>query len=118
MKCLSIISYLLFLFVLNVKSDVDYIPDGCTGTTGCWKQCGGLIGSCPTGFKQVTESDSRGFNNICYCYRPYTEEELKKKNAGQCERYTKQCLTLSLASVSCANALNKCNKDQKKRFMC
>lgn len=115
MKSLSIISILLFIFILNVKSDVDYTPEGCFGTTGCWTYCSNLMGTCSSPFKEVTETGSNG-GNICYCYRPYTEEELNKKNAGQCERYTKQCLTLSSASVSCANALNKCDKNQKKEL--
>lgn len=115
MKNLNILSFLLFNLILIVKSDVDYTPDGCFGTTGCWTYCSNLMGTCSSPFKQIIEKGSND-GNICYCYRPYTEEELNKKNAGQCERYSNQCLSLSLASVSCANALNKCNKDLRKRL--
>lgn len=110
MKLLNIISIILFTFVLNVKSDVDYTPEGCFGTTGCWQYCN-TFGSCSSPFKAVTETGSND-GNICYCFRPYTEEELNKKNAGQCERYINQCLKLEISEHSCRLAYNRCDKNK------
>jgi hypothetical protein len=73
------------------------------------------MGTCSSPFKEITETGSNG-GSICYCYRPYTEEELNIMNAGECERYTNQCFSLSFASVSCANALKICDNDKKKEL--
>lgn len=116
MKHLIITSILIFIFVFKVKADVDYQPDGCSGTTGCWRYCEGHFGTCPSGFKQIIEDDAKGDSNLCYCYRPYTKEELKKKNAGQCERYINQCFSLSNSNTSCGNVFKFCGKNKKKVF--
>lgn len=80
------------MFFLKVNAA---IPGCFEATTGCYTYCSDLMGTCSPPFKQIIEKGSNN-GNICYCYRPYTEEELNIMNAGECERYTNQCFTLSL----------------------
>lgn len=111
MRSFIVISILILVNVLTVKSDVDYTPEGCFGTTGCWTYCNQL-GSCSSPFKRVIEEGSNG-GYICYCFRPYTEEELNKKKADQCERFINQCFSLS-GGYSCNRALATCDKEKQK----
>ena len=78
--------------MINID-DSDYTPEGCT---------------CSYPFKSVSETGSNG-GSIRYCYRPYTEEELNKKNAGQCERYINQCSKIN--QISCRNIFSYCDKN-------
>lgn len=115
MKFTILFCFMFLLFVLGVKSDADYTPEGCFGTTGCWTYCSNLMGTCSSPFKRVIEEGSNGGNN-CYCYRPYTEEELNKKKAGECERFINQCFSLSNSQYSCNRALATCDKESQKIF--
>lgn len=110
MKLLIIVFTLLLINISNCA-----IPGCFEATTGCYTYCSDLMGTCSSPFKQITEKGSNN-GNICYCYRPYTEDELNIMNAGECERYSNQCLGLSSASTSCANALKYCDKDKNKEL--
>lgn len=106
----------IVVFVLSIINYINCAIPGCfESSTGCYTYCSDLMGTCSSPFKEITETRSNG-GSVCYCYRPYTDEELNIMNAGECERYSNQCLGLSLASTSCANALKYCDKDKNKEL--
>lgn len=105
---------LLLIFLINYYTYAA-IPGCFESSTGCYTYCSKIMGTCSSPFREITEKGSND-GNICYCYRPYTEEEINLMNAGECTRYSNQCFSLSLASTSCANALKICDNDKKKEL--
>lgn len=98
----------LILLFINIYSVMCAVPGCFESSTGCYTYCSKNTGSCYTPFKSITETGSNG-GNICYCYRPYTKEEINSLTKDNCADYSYQCLTFEISDTSCSLAHQYCD---------
>lgn len=114
MKCANIKLIILFINVYIIKCIVCAVPGCGESNTGCWKECN-ISGFCSGNFKRIYE-EVPGYTVGCYCFRPFTDSELNKINADDCDSYINQCLKGENYYHSCISIKPTCDNKKNKEF--